>query len=228
MLLKQGFEIVFEHHHDLFRFGLRVELRIGGHVVKKDQRGLAKLLDDPLPRQLAFHITAVGPHCSRRKEYFGLPRQRLQQLLFQRRFQLDQFFRQRFHGGAQVAFGLIQRLEQGWRRQRGFHRPFDQPRKNLADIGVMLHQLGNDDPDVVDGQLAHEVGEQEHELSVGFLAVFNHPFEHRPECLVLLFETAGLGFELPYFQAKLIPCALNIFHRGRSRYLCLCHNRNVP
>ncbi|MBI3849388.1 MAG: hypothetical protein HY298_03705 [Verrucomicrobia bacterium] len=89
----------------------------------------------------------------------------------------------------------------------------------------MLHQFGNDDPDVIDGQLADHAGKQEHEFAVGFLPMLDDAFQQESQRLVLLFESAALSFQLADSQLQLMPSLLYLLDRsyGWFRTHCLCH-----
>lgn len=97
--------------------------------------------------------------------------------------------------------------------------------QNLVDLSVVLHEPGDDDADVVDGQLGHEAGEDTDHLAMGFLAVLDHPLQQGTQHLVLLFHHRQLGVHLPNLQIQILPAHPH-FLDGRDRggaIFIICH-----
>ena len=196
ILLKEGFEVAFEGQHDLLPLRVRVELGIGGHVLEEDQGLFAELPEDALAGHLAFDEAAVSPHHSRGEELLGIGGDGFQEFFLDRRVQLDQFLGCLLEGGQEVPLGVLKGLKHFGLRQLGFGCAFAHAGQHLADVGVVLDELGNDYPHVIERQLADQGGQNEHQLAVGLLPMLEGPLHQRAQGLVLLFQRGALGLEL--------------------------------
>src|SRR4026207_2553804 len=95
-LLKERFEVRFEAERNFLELRIWIQLRIGGHVIEKDQGILSELFDDSILGQVALYETAIGAHDGRRKKQLRLCQQGLQHVAFERQIRFEQFLDDRF------------------------------------------------------------------------------------------------------------------------------------
>ena len=229
ILFEQRFKLILERQHDFLGLGPRIEPRVGGHVVEKDEGLLAEIADDALARQLALHEGAVGADDARGKELFRLLDQGLQHVGLERRIEPDEFLDRQLEGGVQVALGLLHRLQDGGQGHGALPGALDEGGEDFVHAVIVLDEPGDGQADVVDGQFADQAGDEEDEFAVRFLPVLDDAFEQLAHGLQLLFQSGGLAFQLGHFQGEFVPALLDLFHgcRGIRQCVCLCHTPNL-
>jgi hypothetical protein len=70
--------------------------------------------------------------------------------------------------------------------------------------------------DVVDGELADEPGQEQHQLAVRLLAVVDEALQQHAQRFVLLFQRVALGFQLTHPQRDFVQAALQFFDFGQG------------
>ena len=141
VLGEQRLKIRLERQCDLLRLGTRVQFRIGGYILEKDQRFLAEFLHNSFPGDVPLDPAAIGPCDPRREKQFRPFGQRPEHFRFQGSLQPDQFLHRRFQGGHQVPLCLLQRSQNHRLRQVGLGGALDQRRQHLVHVRVVLDQF---------------------------------------------------------------------------------------